>query len=513
MPETTQTNRRRHSLQVTLEERAQIRSALFGHGRKPGQVFQFWMLTMLSVVIAVMGETLDSTAIVIGAMLIAPLMDPILAVAAGITFGSTRWTSRAALKVVAASLVGVGLAAGLTALIPGDNLTNEVTSRTAPDLRDLVVAVAAGIAGAYATAKPDRSSALPGVAVAVALVPPLAAIGITLTEGRLDLAEGATLLYVTNLLAITAVGVVVFLVLGLGPRSRDSVRKRWARTGTLVAALVTAPLTYILYNQSTSIASRNDRLNTVEEEVDRWIAATPTLQVDDLRLETDLVTVDLSGPEEPPPIDGLNAALDDAIGNVEVRVRWSQQVQRSSTDVPDPNDATIAAVTAAAEEWIEPAAPDRITGVDVSDGVAVIEVAGTNTPPASATLADLLEQQGINLTLDIRWTQQSQLSDEELRLQERITQIADVARDWASSLNPPLDVTDTGLEGTVAIIDVAGPVSAPDPAPLYEMLKEQVDPELTAEVRLTVRVPVETTTTTTTTTPPPAALFPAPPPG
>jgi uncharacterized hydrophobic protein (TIGR00271 family) len=141
--------------------------------------FRFAVMLVLSVVTAVLGLSMNSDAVVIGAMLIAPLMTPLIGTAAALVMGWPRRLAQSGLAVLAGSAAAVGISYVLTLLLPaaGQALTPAVLSRTSPDLRDLVVALAAG---AYATAREDVSAALPGVAVAVALVPPLAAAGFTL---------------------------------------------------------------------------------------------------------------------------------------------------------------------------------------------------------------------------------------------------------------------------------------------------------------------------------------------
>ena len=118
----------------------------------------------LSVIIAELGLSLDSDAVIIGAMLIAPLMTPILGTAAALVMGWPRRLGQAALAVLAGAAGAVGISFALTSVLPAASqaLTTAVLSRTSPDLRDLAVALAAGAAGAYATARADVSAALPG---------------------------------------------------------------------------------------------------------------------------------------------------------------------------------------------------------------------------------------------------------------------------------------------------------------------------------------------------------------
>lgn len=130
--------------------------------------------------------------IVIGAMLLAPLMTPVLALAVALVMAWPRRAARASLLVVAASVGSVLLAWAVALLMPHSHVVvpYELLSRTRPTLLDLVVALAAGAAGGYALVREEVGTSLPGVAVAVALLPPLAVAGASLELCRSDLALG-----------------------------------------------------------------------------------------------------------------------------------------------------------------------------------------------------------------------------------------------------------------------------------------------------------------------------------
>ena len=291
---------------------------------KDGWIVQFSVMLGLSVLVAVMGLSADSAAVVIGAMLLAPLMVPVMAIAAAISMALPRHLLRAAAIVAGASLASVLLAFLVAMILPDGQLPGEVLSRTSPDLRDLLVALAAGAAGAYATVRSDVSSALPGVAVAVALVPPLAAVGLTLEGGRADLAEGAALLYVANLTAIVLVGVLVFLVTGfVPPRRLRQTGGRVFGAGILVTAATVAvavPLT--LASVAAAHAGRErERLHAAATS---WLQGTGD-DLDDVRRSDDLVRVKVSGPIPPPGTADLERAVRQIIGSsAAVEVRWTQ---------------------------------------------------------------------------------------------------------------------------------------------------------------------------------------------
>jgi uncharacterized hydrophobic protein (TIGR00271 family) len=184
----------------------------------------FFVLMAMAAAIAALGLLMDSPAVIIGAMIIAPLMSAIFGISMGIVQGDTHLLLRA----ISTTLRGVGLAIGIGALVgwivPLGEITSEMLSRTQPTLLDLFVALVSGAAGAYAQCRRNVLGAVAGVAVAVALVPPLATAGIGLTISSGAIAGGALLSFLTNLSAITAAGSVVFLFFGYRPDPGQRIR-------------------------------------------------------------------------------------------------------------------------------------------------------------------------------------------------------------------------------------------------------------------------------------------------
>lgn len=184
--------------------------------------FDYFYLIGLSTLMATLGLLLDSGSIVIGSMLIAPLMYPILGVSLGLVMMNTNSSllSRAITTLIKSLAVGLGLSI-LAAFFFGDATmyqTAEVMSRTVPSHLHLLVAVVAGAAVAYMLARPEWGDALPGVAIAVALIPPLASIGIGVAYWDVLIIKGATLILFLNLFGIIAVSVVIFLLMNLSEK-------------------------------------------------------------------------------------------------------------------------------------------------------------------------------------------------------------------------------------------------------------------------------------------------------
>jgi uncharacterized hydrophobic protein (TIGR00271 family) len=228
----------------TLSQEEQIEVYRSIH-REARPVVDFFIMIGLSALIATFGLLQNSTAVIIGAMLVAPLFSPILAMSLAVIQGKARLLRLG----IESTLKGVALAVGLSLLLallsPYKTVTAEISSRSLPTIFDLLVALASGSAGAYAVARKDVAAALPGVAIAAALVPPLGVIGISLAMGNLGVAGGGTLLFATNLVAIILAGGVTFLLLGFRPGARGA-RDRQLRRGLLTTIilfmLITIPL-------------------------------------------------------------------------------------------------------------------------------------------------------------------------------------------------------------------------------------------------------------------------------
>ena len=222
VPAVTIWERLREREEWTDAEREQTLNDLFPDDHRVFQyVKRFATLMVLSTMIAAFGLLSNSAAVVIGAMLVAPLMTPMLALAASLIYAQMRRFVGSLLMIVfgtfSAIAVGWFVAFIASGGITADSLDSEILARTSPSLLDLGIAIAAGLAGGYVMTHKGSTSSLPGVAIAVALVPPLATVGVTLRLGATDLATGALLLYTTNLIAIVLSASIVMLMSGFVP--------------------------------------------------------------------------------------------------------------------------------------------------------------------------------------------------------------------------------------------------------------------------------------------------------
>jgi uncharacterized hydrophobic protein (TIGR00271 family) len=312
---------------VTDADVERMRSQLFFEGPEVRRkLSRYWLLLLLSAVIASAGVVGDSTATVIGAMIVAPLMVPILGTVLGVVMADRDNLLRCLGLVAAgaAAVVGVAWLLGVVVHVPIDASTNsQVAQRVSPHLIDLLAALATGAVGSVALARDDISDTLPGVAIAISLVPPLAVVGLTLESGYPDQALGALLLFVTNVSAILATGLIVmaiYRVNRLATVDPDGTRKtvhRRRATAVIVASLlvITVPLTFT----SLAITRTTTTEATVTRIADRW-AAEQSWEVASVTTRPEGVLIRATGPLPEPDTDSLRAALGDAGVGDTVRV-------------------------------------------------------------------------------------------------------------------------------------------------------------------------------------------------
>ena len=263
---------------IDKERRGEVRIKL-REASHPG--FDFFLLVILSCTIATMGLLTNSVAIIIGAMLVAPLMSPILGMGMASITGDGHLLRDSLSGVIQGAIVAIVVSFLWTWLnrhlpfILLQEVPGEVIARTNPSPIDLTVAVAGGIAAAYALAQPHLSAALPGVAIATALMPPLCTIGVGLALDRMEIAGGAGLLFVTNTVAIAFAATLVFFALGFGPKPITATN-RLPRSLIFAALLTVAlmiPLTYVSVNFVQDATEQRQIEDVVQEEVEKILEA------------------------------------------------------------------------------------------------------------------------------------------------------------------------------------------------------------------------------------------------
>lgn len=206
---------------------------------------QYLMLMLLSTLLATIGLFANSAAVVIGAMVLAPLMTPIVAFSMGTLRGEEEMLRNALYKISIGIVVALCASSLMSIMLPQMELTSELKARINPTLLDLGVAIFSGIAAAYSKSHKSIRDSLAGVAIAVALVPPLATAGIGLGRGEMYVFYGAFLLFFTNLVGISLAATITFQFLGFSNAVKS--RKSFIAV-SLLLVLITYPL-YLSYHE------------------------------------------------------------------------------------------------------------------------------------------------------------------------------------------------------------------------------------------------------------------------
>ena len=254
------------------------------------------ILMVLSSLVASLGLFLNSAAVIIGAMVLAPLMAPIISLSMGALRNDTTLIRTSLSTIGLGVLLALGASALAALIVPLQKITPEIAGRLQPSLLDLGVAVGSGIAGAYAHARESVMKSLPGVAIAVALVPPLCVAGIGIGWMSWDVISGASLLFLTNLVGIALAGLLTFMMLGYSPVKRATKGLGWS---LLLVLLVSIPLA-VSFNNINQHWQIENRLLVQEFTVNgkslRLSDISVNLGRDELRVRADVISTELLAP-------------------------------------------------------------------------------------------------------------------------------------------------------------------------------------------------------------------------
>lgn len=239
---------------------------------------EYLFFILLSAVVATLGLITGSAPVIIGAMVLAPLMNPVLGISMGVVRGDLSLLGRGLRTLVLGLVLGFLVASVVTSLIPELVLNDEIRGRTQPTLYDLFIGMAAGAGGALAQARKSVAGVLPGAAIAVSLMPPLCVTGVGLSvaiasgfQAGLPIFYGSVLLWMANLAAINLAAIAVFLTLGFRGQRHDEHRKDFRRQLTLsviLVVLLTIPLVHFL-RQTIADIRLDRRINEVTLEFAR----------------------------------------------------------------------------------------------------------------------------------------------------------------------------------------------------------------------------------------------------
>jgi len=242
-------------------------------------------MNCLAAIVACYGLLSDSGTVVIGAMIIATLLGPISAFSLAIVDGELPLQKRALLALVGGAALVFGISFVLGWINRDVPLTHEIRSRTAPTILDLAIAVAGGAAGTYATISRKFSANLVGVAVATALVPPLAVVGICLARGLNQMALGAALLFGMNLLGIQAASSIVLWMNGFHQIMRKPQSGKKLLLRNMISPLILGALGVSLSVSFYQTLARQQFESDVRDRLSRALVAYPGVHLSELRFE------------------------------------------------------------------------------------------------------------------------------------------------------------------------------------------------------------------------------------
>lgn len=314
-----------------------IEEKLYFEGKgRARSITNYVVLLSLATAIATYGLISASSATVIGAMIVAPLMTPIMAATLAIVLGNGRRVTRSVLIVGLSIAYVVGLAAALSILIPsltiGFGSNPEILGRVSPNMIALYAALASGAAGAFAVSRSDVGDTLPGVAIAISLVPPLCTVGISFSHARWLDGFGAMILFLTNFFAIVLAGGAVFWLSGVRPRPSGAAEAHLHRRALAAAVLGMIVVAIVLgFNGYRTFEEANDNA-IAEQTAGEWlngtrytvVGVTLTYRPEDFLVRGPArVQVVIAGEGTVPPIEQLAADLEAQLGyqvSIELRV-------------------------------------------------------------------------------------------------------------------------------------------------------------------------------------------------
>jgi uncharacterized hydrophobic protein (TIGR00271 family) len=266
----------RSSLLLTEQEQQEAQESIASNARLS---FEYLLFIVLSAVVATFGLLNNSAPVIIGAMVLAPLMNPVLGIALGVVRGELVLLLRGLRCLAIGLLLGFVIASVIGWMVPELALTDEITGRIHPTLYDLFIGMAAGAGGAMGQARRSVAGVLPGAAIAVSLMPPLCVTGISFAlqlgaatppnASPFAMVYGSALLWIANLAAINLAAILVFVLLGFRKIRKDEDQKHFRRRVSISAVLVlllTFPL--VAFLQQTIQQSREQK--TARETLTRF---------------------------------------------------------------------------------------------------------------------------------------------------------------------------------------------------------------------------------------------------
>ncbi len=251
----------------------------------------YWTEIFLSAIIVTFGLLQNSVAVIIGAMVIAPLLRPIKGLAFAIASGQAARFWKSFKLLLLSMVVVIGLSYLFSVMIPLKIETNEIAARTAPNLLDLFIAIASGIIALLAMSFTRLSEGVAGVAMAAALLPPLSVVGIELALGNYESSLGSLLLFVTNILAIIFVGTIIFILFGFAPHQKESQKRTFENLLILLGltVLISIPLFSSLLQIADRISVQQKANEFLSTTIEDFYAQANVSEINVINLDQDKV--------------------------------------------------------------------------------------------------------------------------------------------------------------------------------------------------------------------------------
>ncbi len=234
----------------------------------------------VSAILATLGLVQDSVAVIIGAMLVAPLLGPLSAMSIGLVTARMPLLRRGAITLGVGTLAAMVLSFLVGWVLPLAEPTEQMLLRGQPSLLDVGVAVASGLVGAFATARKDIPAALAGVAIAAALVPPLSTVGLGFAFGDAGLAFGALLLFLVNIASVVATGAAAFWWFGLRPVEQDHATSR-----QLTSALLAAGLAFVVVTATVGLVEAQRVEQAARLDVEQELTISDDVELLDVEVD------------------------------------------------------------------------------------------------------------------------------------------------------------------------------------------------------------------------------------
>ena len=343
----------------------------------------YTIMIVLSAALATLGLLTNSAAVIIGAMLVAPLMSPLSSFSVGMATGILELTRRASLTLVQGVSLALLISIVMGITLPIDTPTEEILARGSPNLLDAAIALVSGWVAAYATARKGIPAALAGVAIAAALMPPLCTIGIGIALGDENLALGASLLFLANITFIIAAGYITFLWLGMHPRGNRAGSFNQTRSWWVVLCIITVIVTVLFARLGSRAIDESHIRDRLEAEVFRGATVVEYQIVSTAPMGVQMI-VQSEKSISPDEVESAHLLINELYGrDVEVKV-IARQVVLPTT----PLSAAVAAIMA------EALPTARIFDVMVvrAEGLRISATIQDDAPPSAQELTELKQR-------------------------------------------------------------------------------------------------------------------------